>query len=252
MSDENDNNSMTTKEDSRNKRALRAKYAQRITIAKQGRELFINKDYTNAAKKYNEYLNILAQSQDTEDIYQISPAKFDPKKDVTEMLLISHIYWELSRIYEMTPKLQNSFDKCLKQFVRFTINQPYQVLNSEVLRKYIKKNKNKSRQIRALQNAYSQIQVQSRKCFVATFALGEGHWATTELRLFKSRFLGGDFGSRLVGIYYQISHPLVKWLETKPRLARATTVICGHILPAIALAAKTTRKLGQCIFYRKS
>ncbi len=63
---------------------------------------------------------------------------------MTEMLLISHVYWELSRVYEMTPKLQVAFDKCLKQFVRFTINQPYQVLNSEVLRKYIKKNKHVS------------------------------------------------------------------------------------------------------------
>ena len=64
---------------------------------------------------------------------------FDAKRQVTELLLISHVYWELARINEMPPKLQKNFSRSLNQFVKFTINQPYQVLNSEMLRKYIKK-----------------------------------------------------------------------------------------------------------------
>lgn len=209
-------NDRDDKENRRLREAIKAKYNQRITIAKNGRELFLAKDYTGAARKYNEYLAILTEIQEVEDIYSLTPSKFDPKSDVTEMLLISHVYWELSRIYEMTPKLQVAFDKCLKQFVRFTINQPFQVLNSEVLRKYIKKNKHVSRQITLLENAYSQIQVQSKKCFIATISLGNDHPSTMILRKFKKRHLIGRPHTKFVAFYYKLSHPLVEWLETKP------------------------------------
>lgn len=230
------------KERNRLREAIRAKYNQRITIAKNGREMFLAKDYTGAAKKYNEYLGILTEIQEVEDIYSITPAKFDPKADVTEMLLISHVYWELSRVYEMTPKLQVAFDKCLKQFVRFTVNQPYQVLNSEVLRKYIKKNKHVSRQILALEKAYSQIQVQSKKCFVATVSLGPDHQATEALRLFKKRRLKGKLASRFVAFYYKFSHPLVEWLETRPLMKRGFAKITKAPLILMAKAASKYSK----------
>ena len=118
---------------------LQKRYGQRITTAKQGREYFLKKDYPNAVKKYHEYLGILSELNELEDIFQLGPKHFDPRKQVTEMLLISHVYWELSRTYEMIEKFQPQFDKSLNQFVRFTVNQPYQVFNAEMLRKYIKK-----------------------------------------------------------------------------------------------------------------
>ncbi len=61
------------KERKRLREAIRAKYNQRITIAKNGREMFLAKDYTGAAKKYNEYLAILSEIQEVEDIYSITP-----------------------------------------------------------------------------------------------------------------------------------------------------------------------------------
>ena len=146
--------------DKKKKLALQKKYEQRITIARQGREYFSQKDYVNAAKKYNEYLGILAELNEVDEIYKLTPSMFDQKKQVTEMLLISHIYWELARVHEMTPKLQTAFNKCITQFVKFTANQPYQVLNAEMLRKYIKKNKNKTPQLGVLNHAYQQIFVQ--------------------------------------------------------------------------------------------
>lgn len=246
------NYKITNKEEARKKAALQGKFSQRITIAKQGRELFLNKDYTGAAKKYNEYLTVLAQAQDANDIYQLSPAKFDQKKDLTEMLLISQIYWELSRIYEMPPKLQKAFDQCIKQFVRFTVNQPYQVLNSEVLRKHIRKNKHKSRQIGALQKAYAQIQVQSKKCFIATFALGESHWATSELRFFKKDYLAGTGGSLLTGFYYKASQPLVEYLYKRPALGRAVRFVSIPAIVSMAWASRIIRMTKKCICYLKS
>lgn len=230
------------KEQKKRRLALQGKYSQRITIAKHGREMYLSKDYVGATQKYHEYLSILAETQQVDDIYQLSPAKFDPKSDMTEMLLISHIYWELSKVYEMTPKLQKAFEKCLKQFVRFTINQPYQVLNSEVLRKYIKKNKQKSRQIGALEAAYSQIQVGSKKCFVASFAFGENHWVTTSLRRFKTNWLSGSRGAKTVGLYYRISSPLVSWLELRPMAAFFAKLFSRPVLAVLALMGLLERK----------
>lgn len=230
------------KEKARRKLALQSKYTQRITIAKHGREMFLGKDYVGAARKYAEYLGILSELNELEDIYQLAPSMFDDKKDLTEMLLISHVYWELSRIYEMTPKLQKSYEKSLKQFIRFTINQPYQVLNSEMLRKYIKQNKNVSRQITALEKAFSQIQVESKKCFIATHAFGEEHWVTAELRLFKKNMLSGANGTRLVSTYYSISSRMVKLVETKRSLAPILRHLSTTPLMLCALTLKFLRK----------
>src|SRR5690606_9704158 len=141
----------------RKKLTLQKRYASRITVAKMGREAFLARDFITATRKYNEYLAIVADVQEKTSIFQLAPEKFDKTREITEMLFISQIYWELARIYEMTPKLQEGFHKSLNQFVRFTVNQPYQVLNAEMLRKYIKKNKYRSKQINALEKAYSQI-----------------------------------------------------------------------------------------------
>lgn len=239
---EQDKSALDGKDTNKRKLALQAKFNQRITIAKHGREKFLNKDYIEAAKKYNEYLSILAQAQDIEDIYDLSPAKFNPNSDLTEMLLISHVYWELARIYEMTPKLQNTFEKCIKQFVRFTVNQPYQVLNSEVLRKYIKKNKKLSKQTPAFEKAYSQIQIESKKCFVAGFAFGEKHWVTNELRKLKSDHLNRRFGVAFTSMYYRSSDPLVRWLDKRKFIGSIIKGLSRPVLALIAAIARAKRK----------
>ncbi len=203
------------KEKNKRKLALQKKYSTRITIAKQGREAFLSKDYVNATKKYNEYLGILAEMNEVEDIFKITPAMFDSKKHVTEMLLISHVYWELARINEMTPKLQPNFQKALNQFVKFTVNQPYQVLNAEMLRKYIKKNKNVSAQIVGLNSAHSQIYVESKKCYIATFCFGEGSQELVTLRRLKTNLIKSSLGISFVRIYYNQSSKLVDLANDK-------------------------------------
>lgn len=205
--------SQEQKEKKKKRLALQSKYTQRITIAKNGREAFLQKDYVTATKKYTEYLGILSELNELEDVYSLKPSMFDPNKDVTELLLISHVYWEMARINEMTPKLQATYKKCLAQFVKFTINQPYQVFNSEMLRKYIKKNKRKSIQLSMLNEAYSQIFVQSRKCYIATFCFGEESKEVIILRKFKNDLLAYSFGRKLVSFYYKNSFKLVTKLE---------------------------------------
>lgn len=230
------------KEKNRRKLSLQKKYSTRITIAKQGRESFLVKDYISATKKYTEYLAILAEMNEAEGIYSITPSMFDSKKHVTEMLLISHIYWELSRINEMTPKLQSNFQKTLNQFVKFTINQPYQVLNAEMLRKYIKKNKNVSRQIQSFNTAYQQIFVQSKSCYIATFCFGEGSEELSTLRNFKRVLVRSTLGLKFTEFYYRFSSSLVTKANQNNTMAKF--FLLASKIP-LQIFAKT---LKHCIF----
>lgn len=237
--------------DKQKKLALQKKFSTRITIARQGREAFLAKDYVTALKRYNEYLSILSESKEIQDIYALTPAMFNNKTQVTEMLLISHIYWEIARINEMTPKLQANFQKALSQFVKFTTNQPYQVLNAEMLRKYIKKNQKSSRQIALLNDAYSQIFVQSKKCYIATMCMGENHEVTRQLRDFKSHLLKWPYGQKLVECYYRLSSKLVNYLENKIILQKN---LKRAISPLLTFFAKFTQTgiFNKCSYFLKS
>lgn len=223
------------KDKQRRKLALQKKYSQRITIARQGREAFLQKDYVTATKKYNEYLQVLAEKNDIDDIYALNPSMFDNKKDVTEMLLISHVYWEIARINEMTPKLQKNFQKALHQFIKFTINQPFQVFNAEMLRKYVRKHK-ASETAPMLNEAYQQIFVQSKKCYIATLCFGDSHPHTQSLRGLKKQMVKYNVGRFLVDIYYRLSYPLTQKATHHPKLNQLLLIF---IRPVLTLLAKT-------------
>lgn len=235
--------------DKQHKLALQKRYGTRITIARQGREAFLAKDYVTAIKRYNDYLSILAESKNITDIYTLSPGMFDSKTQLTELLLISHIYWEVARMNEMTPKLQANFQRALSQFVKFTVNQPYQVLNSEMLRKYIKKNQKTSRQIGYLNEAYSQIYVQSKKCFIATHCYGDTHPITSQLRAFKAELLQWPFGIELVRLYYLISSHLVSFLDKNIKWSKLITFLSRPFLSTFSKLTESSifKKCSYCL-----
>lgn len=245
---------MNTSEESKQKKqkklALQKKYEQRITIARQAREAFFAKDYITASKKYNDFLAVHAELNEIEDVYKLSPAMFDPKKNVAEMLLISHVYWELARIHEMAPKLQGTFQKALSQFVKFSINQPYQVLNSEMLRKYIKKNKRTSVQIGSLNTALSQIHIQSKKCFIATECFGSDHPVTKQLRVFKEDLIRWPFGVKFIEFYYNCSSQLINKKKTNSFIATNFILLLKTPLRLFAKFTKTSI-FKRCSYYLK-
>ena len=225
------------KDKKRRRMALQKRYGQRITIARHGRESFLAKDFIAATAKYNEYLAILSEMNELDDLYSLTPAMFDDKTQLTEMLLISHVYWEMSRIHEHAPKLQKTYYKSLSQFVKFTVNQPYQVFNAEMLRKYLKKNK-KSAQYAALNSAYQQIFVKSKKCYIATYCFGENHKTTNELRDFKKLLLQSDYGQKFVELYYRFSPYLVQFSYRYPLFGK---VFRQFAIGPLRLLAKATR-----------
>lgn len=219
------------KPEKKNLQALNKRFQNRFTYTRLAREAFKQCDFVTAIKNYNEYLKTMGDIHD-QDPLALQPTIFDPVKDVSEMLLVSQIYWELAKIYDMTPKLQGEFSKVLNQFVVFTINQPFQVVNAEILRKYLKKpgltNYNEFRA------AYDKIFIESDKCYIATLCFGNDAIETQRLRMFKNLIQENFLGLKFIKYYYSTSYKLVSFFENKPVSLKVFNFFISPILKIIS------------------
>lgn len=206
-------NGRTAREEREKRLLLKHKFENRITVARFGNESREIKDFAGAIRKFTDYLQVISEVKGVQDIYSIKPSQFDSKKDVTEMLMISHIYFEMAKMYDAVPKFHDESKRCLDQFVLFSVNQPFQVINSELMRKHLKKTLFKNPE--AFRNAYVQIFVQSKKCYVVTFCLGTHHPVTQEFRALKDLLLDYRLGQELVRTYYKYSSVAVERWEGK-------------------------------------
>jgi hypothetical protein len=207
---------------------LKRRLDSRITNARLGKEALKQGDYLTAINKYSEYLDTMASYHGCANMYALKPGNFRGGKDTTELLMTSHIYFELAKVYDATGKFREECGKCLDQFVLFSANQPFQVVNSELVRKHIRKFKFKNHDLFA--KAYEGIFVQSRKCYVATLCFGEEHPTTERLRFFKAWLLVRPGGRAAVATYYRNSSRLVAWLPAYPRLMSCFVGISRPVL----------------------
>lgn len=207
---------------------LKHKYDTRITNVRQGKEAFVKGDFVTAIRRYTEYLETVAEVHRIPNIYEIRPAHFDKNKDITEMLMISHLYFELAKVYDATGKFEDDVKKSLEQFVLFTANQPYQVVNSEMCRKHLKKFRFRQHQV--FFDAYQQIFVKSRKCYIATHCFGEEHPTTQNLREFKTWLQAQPGGIKCINLYYRISTFWLTIIARHPALDRFSTPFVRRIL----------------------
>jgi cobalamin biosynthesis Co2+ chelatase CbiK len=125
-------------------------------------------------------------------------------------------------------------NKCLEQFVHFSANQPYQVVNSETIRKSIKKINFKNPE--NFKQAYKQIYTQSKKCYIVTFCYGNEHSITEEYRRFKDFLLEYEFGMKLVELYYRYSSEIVPRWENNRWIKLLSEVL---IKPVLLVFSKT-------------
>jgi hypothetical protein len=198
------------REERERKIILKHKYNNRITLVRFAKQYLDAKEYAQALKNFLDYLNTICEVKEINGIYSLHPKHFNPSRELTEMLMISHIFFELARLYDAIPKFHADCKQCLELFVLFSANQPYQMVNSEMIRKHLKKSQFK--QPDEFRNAYQQIFVQSRKCYVVTFCFGDTHSVTHQCREFKAWLLQQAWGPGLVRLYYQYSSQAVdRW-----------------------------------------
>lgn len=217
---------------------LQHRLENRITVARFGKESLDTGDYGAALKRFVEYMTTMAESRGAKDMYQLRTSHFNSKAEITEMLMISHLYFEMARIYDAVPKFHDEVQKCLDQFVHFSANQPYQVLNSELIRKYLKKSQFKNPMM--FRHAYHQIYVQSKKCYVVTFCYGDQHPITQDYRALKEKLLDYPWGRDFIRHYYRISSRLVPMWEHDPKMRFVGKFL---VSPVLLLFSKTLLRL---------
>ncbi len=133
---------MTTEEDGEEKQELSKtiikNYSERLLWIKKAKEHSIKDEIPKAVECYNRYLSSLAAYKQAE-VENISPNLFNKESDLSELLLISQVYWDLAKAYDRNTNLHRESQNCLDKFVAFSVGYKYQYLNAELLRKFIKK-----------------------------------------------------------------------------------------------------------------
>ncbi len=192
---------------------------RRLELARQGSQNYEMMKFADAAKAYNTYLQIM------EDFKRVKsgglhPGLFDKKKEITELVLISGIYWDLSTIFDRTKSRakQADFKYYMEKFVQFSLGMQYQPVATETLRKYIANGKPIHKA--EFKKAYSKLE--SEKCFIVTSLVDHCDYETLDaLRLFRDRVLFSSFvGQKLVALYYQIGPFLARFLNSSPNGVR--------------------------------
>lgn len=211
---------------------LLERYRGRIGVLKVSHDYYQKDNIPKAVEGYCKYLNTIASYHWIKE-EELKPQIFDPKKDAAEMLLISQVYWGLAKAYDRNPKLQGECKRCLDQYVKFSIGFKHQYLNSEMVRKFLKRGIAYNPKL--FEMTYKRIQVESKKCYLATHCFGDQGEITESLRSFKVSIQHRPFGYHFVCWYYRFSPRLVAWCESHPTLGRWVT---AGLSVAIALFAK--------------
>jgi len=197
--------------DDRKKEQIAQVYRTRLGHLKRAQILVRDDKMAQAVEAYNKYLGILALYFDiTEE--KLSPHLFDKEKDLTEMLLISHAYWDLAKAFDRSPSMEKESLRCLDQFIKFSIGFKYQHVNAQIVRKF--NNKKQAHNPKAFEAAYHKIQINSKKCYIATEVFGDSHPKTQILRAFKQSIAHHYMGLNFIDWYYFISPPLIRFSNT--------------------------------------
>lgn len=190
-------------------------YKDRLKILRHAQEYSHAGEIPKAVEKYTHYLGILATYYRTEEA-RLSPKLFDQDKNLTEMLLISNVYWDLAKSYDRSPRLQGECVRCLQQFVSFSLGYKYQHVNAQMLKKFLRSKKAHNK--KAFQQALDRLNVESKACYIATHAFPNNEYLVlTTLRKFKVDIYRYKLGKLFVQNYYHYSPKFLALLSNHSR-----------------------------------
>lgn len=214
-------------------------YRERLSALKRAREYSLKGDVPRAVERYKYYLNSLATYHNTTE-EKLKPELFDPKKELSELLLISHAYWDLAKAFDRSPKLQKEAQRFLDQFVKFTIGYKYQHVNSRMLKKFIRQKV--AHHPQAFNLALDKIKTETGSCFIATHCFGEHHHVTNELRLFKKTIAPTTLGLNFIRVYYDVSPAIVDFFQRFPVSTSPLTALLKVVLRFLSFSHRFLRK----------
>lgn len=191
------------------------RYRDRLSILRQAQTFSHKDDIPRAVSFYMKYLDALAQFFEIPE-EKLSPELFIKEKNLAEILLVSQVYWDLSKAYDRSPKLKKECERCLNQFVKFSLGFKFQFINSEMLRKFIKKKAAYNPKL--FTDSFEKLKLNSKACYIASYSFHEQACEVKILRLFKKRIQHTPLGSLFVGEYYRFSPKLIDFFNEYPNL----------------------------------
>jgi len=194
-------------------------FKKRLNVAKLGM-LYAKAGKTQSAvQSFELYFDYLERWKKIEP-GRLNPSCFNLKEDVSELLLINGVLWDLVKIYDQKIDNDANFNKYLKRYIAFSKGMSFEVVSAETLRKYLKASKPKH--LKELKEAYALIS--SSKCFIATSLLDLTEEETIiRLRKFRdSKLVHHKMGQKFIKMYEFISPKVVVILNRSPNQIRTT------------------------------
>lgn len=185
----------------------------RVGLVKQARSLMEQRAFSEAAVTYEKYLKTL------EVVYNVktgglTPAVFNNSTRSKELTLLTSVYWDLLRIYDLSPKYGDRMAKTAQKLVLFL---PFSTIYPDIIKhaeSYLRQAKNPQIIKALLKTGKGGVS----RCFIAT-AVFDSNTAPEVLILrgFRDRVLKkSTLGRQLTLIYYRFSPTLAGWLARRP------------------------------------
>jgi hypothetical protein len=203
---------------------------RRIELAQTGVRCYEIGKISEAVRNFHSYLRILEDWKQVGE-GKLMPSHFDKKEDVAELLLISGVYWDLTKLYDRTAgeRKRGEFQHYLQKYILFSKDMPFEHVCLETLRKYL--NNNKARHKAEFKNAYKVMG--GSNCFVATALLDVCAEETLpRLREFRDlRLAHSRSGRAFIAWYYRNGPKLATLTDYAPEWLR---VAMGKAIDGLA------------------
>lgn len=197
----------------------REMFKRRLDLAKKGIELYHNKKAAEAARAFMSYIHVLEMWKKA-PAGKLTPGHFDLKAEIHEILLISGVYWDLSKIFDRSRGKENEAQlrNFLNQYYIFSKGMSFAPLSGETLRRYIKSDAivHKSE----FKRIYKQLT--GHNCFVVTSLSDQIEAETLDrMRVYRDETLARrGYGRALIWIYYRTGPLMAFLLDRSPSKVR--------------------------------
>ncbi|MCB0361787.1 MAG: hypothetical protein KDD35_03660 [Bdellovibrionales bacterium] len=192
-------------------------WKSRVNLVKQARQLMSQKAYSEAAVCYEKYLRILEMVFNKKS-GELTPEVFNNSKRSKEVTVITSVYWDLFRIYDMSPRYG---DRQKKTADKLSIFVKYSTIYPDILKRAESFSRSAKHPEIVRQFLRSAGGVRGR-CFIATVVFeNPTSKEVLLLRHYRDRVLRKSVhGRRIILIYYRYSPRLAGYIAKSPTLKK--------------------------------
>lgn len=202
-------------------------WKNRVNLIKQARSLMSQKAYSEAAVAYEKYLRVL------EVVYnkkkgELSPQIFNNSKKSKEITVIASVYWDLMRVYDMSPRYGNRMAESAQKLAEFI---GYSTIYPDIIKK-AEQFQRSAKNPQIVKQFLRETRVNRPRCFIATVVFDAPNAPEVQaLRRFRDESLKStQLGRSVVYFYYKWSPPLAEKLAHSPHGKKITRFLLKKVV----------------------